>query len=160
MERDPAFIQPVDPRVRALYERTCLNNDAWFPPGPKRMRISNTAECQAADGSCSLRADCDITLNNFQGMCDNTTFGCCISNDIVCAARNGTCLSEVDCEAVDDHRVSRMACSADEVCCMPKMGCKGGHRGGSRRGRGHGSGSDSESGSESESQSQSESESE
>ena len=158
MERDPAFIQPVDPRVRALYEQTCLNNGVLFPPGPKRMPISNTAECQAADGSCSLRADCDITLNKFQGMCDNTTFGCCISNDIVCAARNGTCLSEGDCEALADHRVSRMACSADEVCCMPKAGCKGG----SRRGRGHGSesesDSESESGSESESQSQSESE--
>ena len=73
--------------VRITNWRTPIDNAISFPTGPsfgpKRMGISNTAECQAADGSCSLRADCDITLNKFQGMCDNTTFGCCISNDIV-----------------------------------------------------------------------------
>ena len=137
--------------VRITNWRTPIDNAISFPTGPsfgpKRMGISNTAECQAADGSCSLRADCDITLNKFQGMCDNTTFGCCISNDIVCAARNGTCLSEEACEAVDNHYVSRMACSADAVCCMPnksypEFGCKGlfGRRVGGRGNHGHGGG--------------------
>ncbi len=102
---------------------TPFDNAISFPTvrssGPKRMGISNTAECEAADGSCSLRADCDLSVNMFRGMCDNTNFGCCISNDVVCAARNGTCLSEVDCEADDDNYVSRMACSSDAVCCMP-----------------------------------------
>ena len=119
------------------------------------MSISNTAECEAANGSCSLRADCDLSVNMFRGMCDNTTFGCCISNDIVCAARNGTCLSEVDCEAEDDHYVSHMACSSDAVCCMPngsypQFGCKGGRKGG----RGLGAESESESDSKSESESE------
>ena len=108
------------------------------------MTLSNSTQCEAVNGSCSLPADCDLAANVFRGRCDNTSFGCCIPKDEVCAAMKGECLSQDECSAKSDCLPTRLTCSSG-ICCMPKRssprngrGQGNGRRNGGRMGRGNG----------------------
>ena len=82
-------------------------------------RISNTTQCESANGVCSIETDCDLAGNLFLGSCDSDDHGCCASKLHVCAAKNGTCMTADECEGNEGHHASRMACSEDSVCCVP-----------------------------------------
>ena len=89
-------------------------------PGMMR-RISNTTQCEAVDGVCSVETECNLSGNLFVGSCDSDDHGCCVSKLHVCAAKNGTCMSASECEGNPGRHASRISCSYDSVCCVPDM---------------------------------------
>ena len=85
--------------------------------------IGSTSDCAAADGTCTVRDDCDLTTHVHTVTCDDGE-GCCISKQTVCTKKGGSFLSDAECEAKPGFHVTGLHLD-DAGCCAPEEEGKG-----------------------------------
>ncbi|KAK2187997.1 hypothetical protein NP493_147g01016 [Ridgeia piscesae] len=82
--------------------------------------IGSASDCEAADGSCTVRDDCDLTTHVHTGTCGNGgSEGCCISKQTVCTKKGGSFLSDAECEAKPGYHVTGLHLDG-AGCCAPQ----------------------------------------